>query len=202
MLAAINQLTDLSLPLTFRKPNEHMVNLAREIVNLAADRAIFNQSHFFSSFGSRELQLLIPLVVLHNSNPTTEISNPNCISLQSLTRVYLKMDKDTETRKAVEKFKKETVEFRTALLTALSAYVDLFGCFKAWQSLMYKVRCPNMTNQLDSDFALPVEMFSNSFTIDDFIEDLRQANRLFKKIPVTKNMAKKSLYSSLSMYID
>lgn len=176
-----------------------MMNLAREIVILANGSDLMNQSDFFTSFGSHELQLLIPLVVLCNLKPTTAITNLQAVTLKDLIKFYLKVENEPEPEKVLESFKEETAEYRRVLVSALSAYFELFGSFKAWHSITRELRYPNVTKLHVQEPDSPVDIFSSSFTFDDFLEDLRQANTLFKKVSIGNRSPKKSLYSFLAL---
>lgn len=176
-----------------------MMNLAREIISLAG-YDVMSQSYLFTSFGLRELELLLPLVVLNNLKPGTGCSNPNIVSLRSLVENYL-VENETRPAKVLEKFQSETVEYRRVFLSALSAYFNLFGIFKAWHSIAHQSKSPSMINQ-NFNVSFPMDVFSDSYTLDHFIDDLRQANPLLKKISLSNPLPKKSLYSFLCLNVE
>jgi hypothetical protein len=195
MMTIVTQMSDLQLPLQIRKPGMHMMNLAREIVLRSDD---LTNSSFCSSFGSSELELLLPLVILNRLKPQIPIPEGENLNLTWMLNSYLEIDEVKKREDVVARFRSQPAVERNAFLAALSAYFKLFGSFRTWFHMRTRYRYPNRPTpvQQSSPEPPPVNMFSRTFTLSHLMEDLRQAKYLLE---VDKGLAKKtSLYSSLS----
>ncbi len=195
MMTIVTQMSDIQLPLQFRKPGVHMMNLAREIVLRSDD---LTNSSFCSSFGSSELELLLPLVILNRLKPQIPIPEGENLSLTWMLNSYLEIDKVKKREDVVACFRSQPAVERNAFLTALSTYFKLFGSFKTWFHMRSKYHNRDLPTpvQQSSPEPPPVDMFSRTFTLNHLMEDLRQAKYLLK---VDKGLPKKaSLYSLLS----
>lgn len=204
MMTIVTQMTDLHLPLKIRKPGEHMMNLAREIVLHLDNLTGIIDSSFCSSFGSSELELLLPLVILNRLKPQIIIPEGENLNLTWMLKSYLKIDVEKSREEVVAHFWTENSALeRNTFLTALSAYLKLFCSFKTWFHMRTKYRdscsrfSPTPSTQQTSSLPPSVSMFSNTFTLKNLLEDLRQAKYLLED---DKESAKKDrpLYSALS----
>lgn len=195
MMTIVTQMSDLQLPLQIRKPGVHMMNLAREIVLRSDD---LTNSSFCSSFGSSELELLLPLVILNRLKPQIPIPEGENLNLTWMLNSYLEIDEVKKREDVVTRFQSQPAVERNAFLTALSTYFKLFGSFRTWFHMRTRYRYPDMPTpvQQSSPEPPPVNMFSRTFTLSHLMEDLRQAKYLLE---VDKGLHKKaSLYSLLS----
>ena len=197
MMAIVTQMSDLQLPLKIRKPSVHMMNLAREIVFHLDNLSSSINSSFYSSFGSSELELLLPLIILNRLKPQIPIPEGEELSLTWMLKAYLEIDAEKSPEHVVACFRSQPALERNAFLTALSAYFKLFGSFTTWFHMRTKYRdsysrlSPTPVQQPSSQ-PLSVSMFSHTFTPSHLMDDLRQAKYLLesRKSP--------SLYSSIS----
>ena len=184
---------DIEFPLRFQKPSQNMYNLAREILDKAEDFES-NPSSFYTTFGSPELSLLLPLHVLNRLNPRLVIPDGVQLNLTWMLESYLKMEDGPDL--VVEKFRSRPVIERVAFLAAVDAYFKLYASYQTLYYLRnrYRANRPyfhSVEQQQPSGFNRTV-MFSQTFTSDQMMEDLRETKRLLH------SEEKKSLYSNLN----
>lgn len=199
MMAVVTQLSDLHLPLKIRKPRCHMMNLAREIV-LHSDNVIDNSScSFYSSFGSPELELLLPLTILSRLKPQICIPEGEHLNLTWMLNSFLEIHNQQSREDVVALFRSKPRTEIDAFLTALCTYFKLFGSFKTWFHMRSKYRSSASRSSpipgQSSTQPLSLNMYSHSFTPSHLMDDLRQTKYLLE---AKKESDDGSLYSRLS----
>lgn len=199
MMAVVTQLSDLHLPLKIRKPSCHMMNLAREIV-LHSDNVIDNSScSFYSSFGSLELELLLPLTILSRLKPQICIPEGEHLNLTWMLNSFLEIHNQQSREDVVALFRSKPRTEIDAFLTALCTYFKLFGSFKTWFHMRSKYRSSASRSSpipgQSSTQPLSLNMYSHSFTPSHLMDDLRQTKYLLE---AKKESDDGSLYSRLS----
>lgn len=199
MMAVVTQLSDLHLPLKIRKPSCHMMNLAREIV-LHSDNVIDNSScSFYSSFGSLELELLLPLTILSRLKPQICIPEGEHLNLTWMLNSFLEIHNQQSREDVVALFRSKPRTEIDAFLTALCTYFKLFGSFKTWFHMRSKYRSSASRSSpipgQSSTQPLSLNMYSHSFTPSHLMDDLRQTKYLLE---AKKESNDGSLYSRLS----
>lgn len=170
-----------------------MVNLAREIVHHSED--LVNTSYsFYYSFGSPELCLLLPLIVLSRYKPEISFSIDQ-LNLAWLTKSYLV---DGEEAKIVADFRSQTTVVKNAFLMAVTTYLKLYCAWKIWFHMRDKYRNSiraSVPLRQNTSQPLPDNMFSRTFTEDLLMDDLRETKFLLE---IKSGEKQRSLLSTLS----
>lgn len=200
MMTMVTQMSELQLPLKMGKPGVHMMNLARESVLHLNNLTSTINNAFCRSFGSSEMELLLPLVILNRLKPQIVIPEGEYLSLTWMLKSYLNIDTNKSREDVVACFRSQPTVERNAFLTALFAYFKLFGSFTTWFHMRTKYRENTRLTPVQQTSPQPlfVSMFSNTFTPTHLMDDLRQAKCLLE---VDKGSSKKnpSLYYSLGL---
>lgn len=197
MMAAVTQLVECRLPLKIRKPSQHTLNLAREIV-LHSECLIDSQNSFYYSFGSTELSLLLSLTVLNRQKPQVSIPEGKRLSLKWLINAFIELDVNTKEEDVrARSLLQPTVE-RNAFIVALATYARLYCAFETWFYLRLKYRKPTHLpsyGQPQVPLKEPTSfLFSTTFSAEDLLDDLRQTKYLMDH---NKNSGDRSVYSYL-----
>ena len=124
-MAIVTQLMDVQFPLVrLQKPSQNMYNLARDIMDKAEDFENYPCS-FYTSFGSPELSLLLPINFLNRVNPRLAIPYGAQLNLTWILDSYLKME--DEPNLVLEKFRSRPVFERMAFQSAVYSYWNIYG---------------------------------------------------------------------------
>ena len=90
----------------------------------------------------------------------------------------LEMDEKTPNDEIVTRFRSRPEEFRRSFSVALSGYFKLFGAQKTWYVL--RERYKKSLQPLERRSPEPIEMFSNSFSKDHLVQDMKQTKKLLQ----------------------
>ncbi len=198
MMANVTQLSDMQLPLRFRKPSLYMIALAREVL---ASSEKFSNSYALT-FGSIELSLLLPLMTMNKVNPQIVIPDGMELNLTWMLNSFLKINEKTD-KEVVDEFGTRPLTERQAFLSALSAYFKIFASYGTWFYLRNKYRESRSRVYAPEQQPLKLAttpMFSKTFSSEQLMEDLRHTKRLLHS-----EDKQKSLYfylSSVSWFTD
>ena len=123
-MATVIQLMDVEFPLRFKKPSQNMYDLTREILSKTDDIENITSS-FYTTFGSPELSLLIPLHVMNRLNSRIVIPDGAQLNLTWKMESLLKMRDGPNV--VVEKFRSRPIIERVAILAAVDAYFKFYA---------------------------------------------------------------------------
>ena len=193
-MATVIQLMDVEFPLRFKKPSQNMYDLTREILSKTDDIENITSS-FYTTFGSPELSLLIPLHVMNRLNSRIVIPDGAQLNLTWMMESLLKMRDGPNV--VVEKFRSRPIIERAAFLAAVDAYFKLYASHQTW----FYLQSMNIVNEpyiFHSEQQQPLGLhpavvFSRTFPFDQLMGDLREAGRLLHSAE-----GGKSLYSELN----
>lgn len=152
-----------------------MFEIAR-MINLNSKESIISSESFLYSFRSTELRLLLSLEILNRQSNPPRLLGVEQLSLKALLSFVLGTESQLNAVDFSTRLRGRAAEFQCCFVTAVSAYLKLYGTSKTW--FILRDRYKKSSRQMERYSPEPVDMFSSSYTKQHLIDDLKQAKWL------------------------